>query len=165
MLVAAVQQNESAIHVYIYIPSFLNLPPTSAHHTWLGPYRALSWALCAIKQLPTSSLFYTCVCMWAQSCPTLWPHGLQPTRLLSPCNFPGKNTGVCCHFLLQGIFLTWGLNLVSCVFCTGRQILYHWDRMVVCVYVYIYMYIYIYPAFSIHPTFTFHCCVHKSILY
>ena len=29
-----------------------------------------------------------------------------------PCDFPGKNTGVCCrcHFLLQGIFLTQGLN-------------------------------------------------------
>ena len=25
--------------------------------------------------------------------------------------FPVKNTGVGCHFLLQGIFLTWGLNL------------------------------------------------------
>ena len=25
--------------------------------------------------------------------------------------FPGKNTGVGCHFLLQGIFLTQGLNL------------------------------------------------------
>ena len=24
--------------------------------------------------------------------------------------FPGKNTGVSCHFLLQEIFLTWGLN-------------------------------------------------------
>ena len=24
---------------------------------------------------------------------------------------PGKNTGVGCHFFLQGIFLTWGLNL------------------------------------------------------
>ena len=26
------------------------------------------------------------------------------------CFFPGKNTGVGCHFLLQGIFLTQGLN-------------------------------------------------------
>ena len=26
-------------------------------------------------------------------------------------DFPGKNTGVGCHFLLQGIFLTQGLNL------------------------------------------------------
>ena len=29
------------------------------------------------------------------------PHGLQPTRLLRPWDSPGKNTGVCCHFLLQ----------------------------------------------------------------
>ena len=25
-------------------------------------------------------------------------HGLQPARLLCPWNFPGKNTGSCCHF-------------------------------------------------------------------
>ena len=31
------------------------------------------------------------------SCPTLRPHGLQPTRLLHPWDFPGKNTGVGCH--------------------------------------------------------------------
>ena len=36
--------------------------------------------------------------------------GLQPTRPLCPWNFPGKNTGVGCHFLLQGIFQTQGLN-------------------------------------------------------
>ena len=34
----------------------------------------------------------------------LWPHGLQPARRLCPWNFPGKNTGVGCHFLLHGIF-------------------------------------------------------------
>ena len=28
------------------------------------------------------------------------PHGLQPTRLLHPWNFPGNNTGVGCHCLL-----------------------------------------------------------------
>ena len=45
--------------------------------------------------------------MCAQSCPTLCdPHGLQPTRLLCPWNFPGKNTGVGSHSLLQGILLT-----------------------------------------------------------
>ena len=32
---------------------------------------------------------------------------LQPHE---PPLFPGKNTGVGCHFLLQGIFLTQGLN-------------------------------------------------------
>ena len=42
---------------------------------------------------------------------SLQPHRLQPTRLLCPWDFPGKNTRVGCHFLLQEIFLTLGLNL------------------------------------------------------
>ena len=29
------------------------------------------------------------------------PHGLQPTRLFRPWDFPGKNTGVGCHCLLH----------------------------------------------------------------
>ena len=33
---------------------------------------------------------------------SLWPHGLQPDRLFCPWDFPGNNTRVCCHFLLQG---------------------------------------------------------------
>ena len=32
---------------------------------------------------------------------SLWPHGLEPTRLLCPWDSPGKNTGVSCHILLQ----------------------------------------------------------------
>ena len=35
-----------------------------------------------------------------QSCPTQRPHGLQPTRLLHPWDFPGNSTGVRCHCLL-----------------------------------------------------------------
>ena len=31
----------------------------------------------------------------------MWPHRRQPTRLPRPWDFPGKNTGVGCHFLLQ----------------------------------------------------------------
>ena len=34
-----------------------------------------------------------------------------PTRLLCPRDSPGKNTEVGCHFLLQGLSLTQGLNL------------------------------------------------------
>ena len=40
----------------------------------------------------------------------LRPHGLQPTRLLCPWDFPGNSPGVDCHFLLQGIFSTQGSN-------------------------------------------------------
>ena len=32
---------------------------------------------------------------------SLQPHGLQPTRLLHPWDFPVKSTGVGCHCLLQ----------------------------------------------------------------
>ena len=59
----------------------------------------------------------------AQLCPTLGtPWTVQPARLLCPWNSSGKNTGVGCHFLLQGIFPTQGLNtcLLHC-----RQVLYH----------------------------------------
>ena len=41
----------------------------------------------------------------------LQPHGLWPASILCPRDFQGKNTGVHCHFLLQGIFPTQGLNL------------------------------------------------------
>ena len=33
------------------------------------------------------------------------PHRQQPTRLPRPWDTPGKNTGVGCHFLLQGMKL------------------------------------------------------------
>ena len=36
---------------------------------------------------------------------------MQPARLLCPRDSPGKNTGVGCHALLQGIFPTQGSNL------------------------------------------------------
>ena len=52
----------------------------------------------------------------------LQPHGLQPTRLLCPWDSPGKNTGVACHALLQGIFLTQGRN-PGRLLC--RRVLYH----------------------------------------
>ena len=52
---------------------------------------------------------------------SLRPHGRQPTRFCCPQEFPGKNTRVGCHFLLQGIFPTQGSNpcLLHC-----RQTLY-----------------------------------------
>ena len=34
---------------------------------------------------------------------SLQPHGLEPTTLLCPWDFPGKSTGVGCYFLLQEI--------------------------------------------------------------
>ena len=46
---------------------------------------------------------------WKWSCSVVsdpqWPYGLQHTRLLHPWDFPGRSTGVGCHFLLQ--FVSW----------------------------------------------------------
>ena len=47
-------------------------------------------------------------------------------RLLCLWDFPGKNTGVGCHFLLQGIFPTRDRTRFSFVSCIGRWILQHW---------------------------------------
>jgi len=52
---------------------------------------------------------FSYLCSVTPSCPTLCDP-IEPTRLLCPWNFPGKNTGVSCHLLLQGIFLTQGSN-------------------------------------------------------
>ena len=49
-----------------------------------------------------------------------------PSRLLSPWNFPGKNTGVGSHPLLQGIFPTQGSNLGLLHY---RQTLYHLSHL------------------------------------
>ena len=61
---------------------------------------------------------------WLLSCVQHFavPWTVQPTRLLCPWDSPGKNTGVGIHYLLQGIFLTQGLNL-GLPHC--RKILYH----------------------------------------
>ena len=42
---------------------------------------------------------------------SLRPNGPQPSKLLCPWDFPGTNTGVGCHALLQEIFPTQGSNL------------------------------------------------------
>ena len=54
---------------------------------------------------------------WKWSCSVVsdssQPHGLQPTRLLRPWDFPGKSTGVGCHCLLR--------NSASCYVNNGNN--------------------------------------------
>ena len=52
-----------------------------------------------------------CVCLAAQLCLTLWdPMDCSPPGSSVHGDSPGKNIGVGCHALLQGIFPTQGLN-------------------------------------------------------
>ena len=64
----------------------------------------------AQRGFPNTYLYhflFHCCCLVSKSCPTLLiPFGLYPARLFCLWDFPGKNTGVGCHFLLQEIFPT-----------------------------------------------------------
>ena len=56
-----------------------------------------------------------CYVLWThaqvlQSCSLLWSARLRSARLPCPWDYPSENTGVGCHFLLQGIFPTQGSN-------------------------------------------------------
>ena len=60
--------------------------------------------------IPSLTFLLNC-CLYANSYTTvLQPHGLWPTRLLCPWDFPGKNSGMGGHFLFQGLFPSQGLN-------------------------------------------------------
>ena len=67
-------------------------------------------------------LFLEVPCVKGSMSDSLKPHGLQPTRLLRPWDFPGKSTGVGCRSLLQGISSTQGSNVGLPHY---RQTLYH----------------------------------------
>ena len=61
-----------------------------------------------------------------QFCLTLCdPMDCSPTGSSVRGDSPGKNTGVGCHAVLQGIFPTQGLNLHLLCLVIGRRVLYH----------------------------------------
>ena len=68
------------------------------------------------------SMYMCCVCRVNCSVvsDSLWPRGLGPSRLPHPWDSSGKNTGVGCHALLQGMVPTQESNQI--LHC--RQILY-----------------------------------------
>ena len=95
--------------------------------TWLSDWTKLNWG----KEINVSKfsavafidvLNIVCVsCSVMSDC--LQTHELCPTRLLCPWDFPGKNTGLGSHALLQGIFPTQGSDprLLH-----PRWVLYRW---------------------------------------
>ena len=62
-------------------------------------------AFCSYKQI------VKCICcISGQLIGLVSQSNCLPTRVLCPWNSPDQNTGVGCHFLLWGIFLTQGSN-------------------------------------------------------
>ena len=67
------------------------------------------------------------LCLVTQLCPTLCdPMDCSPLGSSIHGNSLGKNTGVGCYFLLQGIFPTQGSNPGS---LNCKQILYHLSHL------------------------------------
>ena len=66
------------------------------------------------EPLPQKPWKPTEMCMCAQACPTLGNH-MEPAMLLCPWNFPGKNTGVGCHFRRSSPPKYW--TYISCFSC------------------------------------------------
>ena len=96
----------------------------SCHHTIFQP---LSGEHCCWKEWGQLQFKWDPACSVAQLCLTLCDRmDRGPPGSFCPWDFPGKNTRVACHFLLQGLFSTQGsnLHLLPC-----RQILYPWAML------------------------------------
>ena len=91
-----------------------------------GVYVCIQLIQFIVQQKPTQhckAVTYASVLRRVWPFVTLWA---VAHRLLCPWDYPGKNTGVGCHFLLQGISLTHGLNPHLLRLLPCRQIPYHW---------------------------------------
>ena len=72
-------------------------------HKW-GDYR--DWVYLCWAKLYESLFFIIIMFSRSVMSHSLWPRALWPAKLLCQWDFSGKNTGVGCPFLLQGMFLT-----------------------------------------------------------
>ena len=114
-ILLALSYNQSPSHLYVFI--FIFWPCLLACRL-LFPWSRMETVSTAVKAQSPNHW-----CLIANSCPTLCdPMDYSPPGSSVPWDSPGKNTGVGCHALLQGIFSTQELNpgLSHC-----RQILYH----------------------------------------
>ena len=107
------------------------LPFVSVLSAYLSVY--LPICLCIHRPIhPFICLSIICLYVHFVVSKSLQSRGLWPARLLCQWNFPGNNTGVGCHFFLQGIFPTQVSNpgLLHC-----RLMICHsavWEALIIC---------------------------------
>ena len=90
----------------------------------ITPFLCPSWRWASYISFTAKWLKHKCVCSVVFS--SLWPHGLQPARLLGPWNFPSR--------ILEGDTISYSRRSswyrdwthVSFVSFIGRQVLYLW---------------------------------------
>ena len=94
-------------------PGFPQCRQILYHLSHQGSSRVLKWVAYPLSSRSSWTRNQTRVSCIAGKLFTSW--ATRATRVLCPWNFPGKNTGVGSHFLLQGIVSTQGSNWVSCI--------------------------------------------------
>ena len=109
-----------------------------------------------------------CACSVAQQCSALCdPMNCSPPDVCL-WDFPGKNTGVGHHFLLQGIFLTQGqnLHLLLLLHCQAYSLpLNHLGSLHTCICTHIHMcaYVHAYMHMYTHIQVNMLCFIHVEI--
>ena len=111
------QEDKWALKLCFFFPQGISIKPydfellyNGYSHGQVTMHLACRWYMCACSVIYNS----------------LQPHGLEPALLLRPWKSLGKNTGVGCHALLQGIFWTQGLNSSSTSPALVGWFFYHW---------------------------------------
>ena len=79
-----------------------------------------SWKECRLWNYVLS-----CPCVLTQSCLTVFTQWTVACHAPLSMGFSGRNTGVSCHFVLQGIFPTQRSNSHPLQLLISRKILYH----------------------------------------
>ena len=86
------------LHIALFFSSNFQKYNLKKHLIWLILFK--SGSLCnQINLILEWMSEWSCLVM----ADSLRPHGLWPIRLLHPWDFPSKNTGLDCHFLLHNI--------------------------------------------------------------
>ena len=123
-------RNPGLCDVRLHILCLLFFSPwarlSSFFYLYIWSLSAPHWLVCCFPLCSGTSTFDAEGELWTLLCllcsvmsDSLLPYGLEAARLLCPWDFSGKNAGAACRFLLQGLFLTQGLN-------SGLLCLLHW---------------------------------------
>ena len=160
VMVFAIHQHEFATSIRVSPHPEPLLTSLLTLSLWVVPGHLL-WVSCLMHWTCIGHLFY--IWWWVLS-HSVVSNSFDPMDCSAPGSSvqgdsPGKNTGVGCHALLQGIFPTQRLNsgLLHC-----RWILYHLSHQGS---PYIWCCTCFYAIFSNHPTLAFSHWVQKSVLY
>ena len=115
--------DQKIVHELITHPG-ITLPHLAFKNALLKPFREFR---IFEHESPVLLVWYMLALLlsWSDSFETLWTIA---HRLLCPWDFPGKDIGVSCHFLLPENLPNPGIEPTSvcCVSCIGWQFLYHW---------------------------------------